>query len=489
MKGTKWMNRREKYVTQLLNIPASLRQKKIAWAAALFIFLATVAVLPFGTRMLPEVKPFLPMFVSWFIFGDLMTSYLLFIQYRASKSIPQLVLACSYLFTGFIIIPHILTFPGVFSDTGLIGAGDQSAVWLWVFWHGGFPAGVMLYLLSDVFFTKSIKPQMIFRFGVYGVGITVAVLATIYVLVTLGNDLLPRIIQKGNYRILITSGVGPVVWLLNLLALFLMIRIHKARDVLNLWLTVAVFASLLDVTLTLFAGERYSLGWYVARVNSLVATTAVIFSISYEINRLYVRLADQQDQLVDSQARLTRVNDQLMLLSSLDGLTGIANRRHFDERLLQELELAGIRKSPLSLLMLDVDHFKAYNDYYGHLGGDAVLQRVAQSIHSAVELVGGMVARYGGEEFAVILPGKDHREALNMAEQIRRMVEGQHIPHAASKGSPWITISVGGYTMDRDESRTEMTANLMITLADQALYQAKEGGRNRTMVNDILVAV
>ncbi|QCT01198.1 diguanylate cyclase [Paenibacillus algicola] len=462
---------------QLLHIPSGSTQKRVAIWVALSIFVVSLLVLPFGSRMLIEIKPFLPGFISWFVLGDFLTSYLLFSQFRATRSLPLLVLSCTYLYTALITIPHILTFPGVFSETGLIGAGDQSAVWLWVLWHGGFPIGILLYLWSG---RKSASPVAVKRIktaGLIAVLLVLGIVFLLYLLVTLGNDMLPRIIQKGNFRVLLESGIGPVVWGLNLVALLLLLWVHRGRSVLHLWLSVAVFAFLMDVTLTLYSGARYSLGWYAARTNSLISATVVICSLMYEVNKLYVRLIRNREQLLRSRMRLEEANERLTRLSEVDGLTGIPNRRAFDEKLDKAVQASKAEGTPLSVLLIDVDHFKAYNDHYGHLRGDHALKRVAWALmETSITFPHTTAYRYGGEEFAVIMEKGDSEQAAIFGEHARKAVVSLGLPHEQSRTSSLLSISVGLHSRVLEE---QDTGDGLLEQADQALYRAKESGRNR----------
>ncbi|GJM76105.1 hypothetical protein HMSSN036_83210 [Paenibacillus macerans] len=201
---------------------------------------------------------------------------------------------------------------------------------------------------------------------------------------------MPEIIRYSDYRQLNSTGLGPAVWLLNLAALLVMALRNKGHTVLHLWLTVAIIGLLMDVTLTLLAGTRFSLGWYMAKINSVVAATVVICSVVNEVNRLFIRLSEQHRQLVASGIELEKANEKLTRLTQLDGLTGIPNRRRFDEILSREMVSPGDRSTPLSLLIIDVDCFKAYNDHYGHQGGDEVLRSIAQAIHKRVQAIGGL---------------------------------------------------------------------------------------------------
>jgi diguanylate cyclase (GGDEF)-like protein/PAS domain S-box-containing protein len=164
----------------------------------------------------------------------------------------------------------------------------------------------------------------------------------------------------------------------------------------------------------------------------------------------------------------------------VDGLTGVANRRLLDETLQQEW-LRGIRDhTPLSVLLIDVDFFKRYNDLYGHLAGDACLQQIAKAIQQVLKRPQDLLARYGGEEFVVVLPNTPARGAELIAERSRSMVEQRAIVHDGSSHTV-ATVSVGCATMI-PTVRSEISA--LMRLADSALYQAKSGGRNRLQVSE-----
>ena len=174
---------------------------------------------------------------------------------------------------------------------------------------------------------------------------------------------------------------------------------------------------------------------------------------------------------------LADANRKLEEMSRTDGLTGVANRRSFDETLEREWRRACRGGTAIALLMIDVDHFKKYNDHYGHQGGDDCLRNVAAALKKSLTRASDVVARYGGEEFAVILPGSDQQQAIATAERLRQRVEALQIPHAASSVKNTVTISVGCASLtphEKDEPQR------LISGADQALYGAKNGGRNRT---------
>ena len=179
---------------------------------------------------------------------------------------------------------------------------------------------------------------------------------------------------------------------------------------------------------------------------------------------------------VKTQLTLKAQTDALRMLASLDGLTGVPNRRIFDERLDAEWRACRRSGSPLSLLMVDVDHFKLYNDHYGHLDGDQCLKAIASALASSVERGRDMLARFGGEEFVCLLPDTDLEGAKHIAEKLRQAVEGLAIPHVESKTAATVTVSLGVATTAECDA---LEPPDLLKVADEQLYLAKQSGRNR----------
>ncbi|RTL55862.1 MAG: sensor domain-containing diguanylate cyclase [Rhodocyclaceae bacterium] len=173
--------------------------------------------------------------------------------------------------------------------------------------------------------------------------------------------------------------------------------------------------------------------------------------------------------------KLLRLQKELEDLSFKDGLTGVSNRRMFDSIL--ELEWANARRNnqPLSLIMLDIDFFKQYNDHYGHIQGDECLKRVSQALSLAATRARDFFARYGGEEFVLVLPETDEEAALVVAERCRKLIFKEQIPHAKSEAGQLLTISLGVGTLVPTHQDEPIR---FIEEVDRRLYQAKEKGRN-----------
>ena len=199
---------------------------------------------------------------------------------------------------------------------------------------------------------------------------------------------------------------------------------------------------------------------------------------------------------VNTHLKLKNHTDMLRALVKSDPITGIANRRALVELTESEWSRALRNQTPLSLLMIDIDDFKAYHDHYGHLEGDTCLCKVAQTINATVSRAGELVARYGGDEFAGLLPGNTAEQAAVLAEKIRAAVCDLAIPHVRSRASDRITISIGaaGGVPALPSKATDALAPMppnglrakeeLFNRADAALYAAKSAGRNRVAVNE-----
>ena len=194
-----------------------------------------------------------------------------------------------------------------------------------------------------------------------------------------------------------------------------------------------------------------------------------------KLQRLNKQLQQEIEERKQIEAALFQTNQKLQRLTILDGLTGVANRRRFDQYLTQEWRRMAREKVPLSLILCDVDYFKLYNDTYGHQAGDDCLKQVAQAISRSIKRPADLVARYGGEEFAVILPNTDEDGAICLAEMIREAVKALQIPHRASEVSNRVTLSLGVATV---VPLPKTKPSKLIAIADQRLYLAKKQGRD-----------
>jgi two-component system chemotaxis family response regulator WspR len=186
--------------------------------------------------------------------------------------------------------------------------------------------------------------------------------------------------------------------------------------------------------------------------------------------------------LRESQSQLMEANIELQRLTSTDSLTGLKNRRYFDEFIDDRWNQSIRDRRPMSVLMMDIDDFKQYNDTNGHLAGDELLRRVAEAFRENSRRTGDCIARVGGEEFGVVLPATSHAMAQSLGEEYRRSVEALHFPRRTSIGGDYLTVSVGGATTIPQRGESWLS---LINAADKFLYQAKRAGKNRIFAGDL----
>lgn len=203
------------------------------------------------------------------------------------------------------------------------------------------------------------------------------------------------------------------------------------------------------------------------------------FNTATQLDHTYRALRVSQQQLLDTNLVLQIANNKLQRLINFDGLTELSNRRHFDEFLESEWRRVRNEHLEISLLMIDVDFFKLFNDRFGHLAGDEALKSVASAVRDSITNESYLPARYGGEEFAAILPGVSSVEAEVIAEKLRENVELLNIPHCSPNIDSVVTVSIGLATFSPISSES---SKMLIELADKGLYLAKGRGRNQIAV-------
>jgi diguanylate cyclase (GGDEF)-like protein len=433
-----------------------------------------IAALAFADASLPlpQAPAFLPTYVTTVIFADLVTCYLIFTHAPMAGRASLPWLGGAYLFTAAIAFAQMLVFPGVWSATGLLGAGPQSAVWLWVFWHGGFAALVLasqIVALRQRRHTSGRPIRMRRRHTLVMSVFVLAVVLELVLLATRWEAWLPALIRGNDYGGLATSGPGMTVTGLTVVALVAVILGTRGRSLLDLGLIVALVAALVDVVLTLHGGARFSLGWYVARCAAVLSGVAVLAVYLREVAWLH--------------ARVLRLNARLAEQAAMDATTGLHNRRHLNRQLDLALRDSRRRGEEVSLVLLDVDRFKAYNDRYGHLAGDDCLRRVAAAIAASARRPQDLAARYGGEEFAVLLPSTGIEGAHHVGTTIVDAVRALAIDHTLNAPAGVVTVSAGVATVAPGGRMEDL-----IRQADRALYAAKDMGRDRVVGPEAVLA-
>lgn len=434
--------------------PVDARQRRVAIAVAFTLGAICFALFPLAATPLPPSPAPLPFLLGIALASDFVTAYLLLSQFLASRLLGAAYLAGAYVLGGLGTLAYVASFPGVAG--GLFA--PQISPWLWVWWHLAFPGGVIVALVSDreKQYARAKEDARHWARAIGGGALALG-FAVAAVLVALGPAL-PAIVRGDSYAGGWTSALGEIVVLVNLVALALAVIWTQGRTVLHTWLIVALVASVLDVQISLAGNARFTVGWYLARVLVVCASTAVLYAYLRQMHVLFGRLSD---------------------ISMIDGLTEIPNRRYFEIRLHDAIRGALRHARPLGLVMADVDNFKQYNDAYGHVAGDEALKAVAATLRLCAKRPADVVARWGGEEFVMILPETDRDGAYLVAERLRATLAGLAIPHrGTSVPGGILTVSVGLTLLGgrRDDGTT------MLQRADAALYRAKETGRNTVAV-------
>jgi signal transduction histidine kinase len=269
-------------------LPPSRRQERLAAAIALLLLVAMFITLPFRNIHLLAIDSFIPAVDTALFLIDAITAALLFAQFAVLRSRAPLVLACGYLFTGLIIIPHGLTFPGAFSPTGLLGAGLQSTTYLYIFWHLGIPPCVIAYALL-----KRADPSIrVFRGNVrtaiaascIGVLLFVCLLT---LLVTAGESLLPSIMINTVQANVLWHFTAPFLLTLSTIAIVLLWK--RRESVLDLWLLVVLWAWFIETILLTATDSRFTLVWYAGRAYGLISSSFVLIVLLSEATKLYAR--------------------------------------------------------------------------------------------------------------------------------------------------------------------------------------------------------
>ncbi len=432
------------------------RGQIIGGIGVILVILTTgLLAIPYRDIQLPANLGFMPAYGSVIGFADLTTAAFLLGQARAVRSGATARLSAAYLFSFLMVIPALLSFPGVFA-TGMVIGGIGTTTWLWCAWHAGFAVFVAWFALSPtdgkVPF-KSVRPVF---------AVVLAAALSIVLITTLGLAYLPTIVIGNSYARINDIGIGPVVLIINVLALILVITRLRARSTIFLWLIVAMFAACMDVALGLAGSGRFTFGWYAGRALSVMSNTIVFIAMLFESIQVF--------------GQVSRLNLQLEHLSLTDPLTQLPNRRAFERSFDAEWRRARREALPISLLMVDIDQFKAFNDLLGHPAGDRCLRLVAETLQRVVRRPLDMAARLGGEEFALLLPNTEAAGAARMGEKVRSAVAKLCIQHLSASGSI-LTISVGVAT--DHPSGSAQDPNSLIEQADAGLYVAKANGRNR----------
>ncbi len=432
-------------------------QRALAASLITLLVVAGVALTPFAATRLMPIPSYMLAFGSAMLITNLLLAGLLYSRGRSERNGAASRLGTAYFFVAIIFVPMMAAFPDAILSGSLIGS-KYSAVWIWSFWHAGFGVLVLRYV-------RAVRRAEVRAWaGLVDVAATMALVAVLVAASTSWIGRMPDIFSSPGGLFDGWGLASPLLILVIDGVAFLQLRRLRDPSPDQLWLGVGMVAACFDVWLTMRGGARFTVGWYLSKLGSLFTTGAVLISMFHDVMRLYRHVSDSNIMLVDQAFR--------------DGLTGIANRRRFDAAIAQEWTRAGRGNYSVALLMIDVDWFKQYNDLYGHLLGDACLQRIATLVGKCTKRPSDLACRYGGEEFAVILPMTSLDGATLLAERIRQALADEAVPHGASPIGR-VTASIGVSCI---RPRPGQSAQELVQSADRALYLAKNTGRDRARV-------
>jgi diguanylate cyclase (GGDEF)-like protein len=441
-----------------------------AGLGAAVIAALALATIPLAARSLGTSYSVLSTVIGVSITLLALAAILLWAQSRVTLSVPLVVLAACYGATGIIMLPYLLLYHGLFPEfAAAIDADPQAASWLWFAWHALFASAPIAYLIARRAVGRADRDTYE-RLHVRA-GIAMVVVPLVLIVPSIWFAALPPFTEHSG-RTLVALACSAIVLALSLGAIVMLYVQNRFRSILDVWLAIAALCMVADVSLALVGAAPFSFGWYVSRVYIVIASSTVLVALLMQTATVYAQLAQTADRLRDE--------------SLTDQLTGLSNRRAFDERLAQALADGARMSRGAAMLMIDVDNFKLFNDSYGHLGGDECLRDLASTVRGCISRTRDMVARFGGEEFAVVMAETDMRGALIVAERIRSAVEGMGIPQPSGAQHRAVTVSIGATAVD---DAAGMTSEAFIEQADRALYRAKETGRNRTVAWPLDAAV
>lgn len=450
-----------------------IQRERALWTCGV-IGLGTAIFAPIANMPWPLIPAFLPAYQTTIILAYTITAYLTFAQYRVTRSAPLLYLSGGCLYTGAILIVQFASFAKMFLADGALVGSAQTTIWLWFFWHLGPPAGILLSIARECLPVGPMR-KLSKNVAIFGISLVILTGGSI-ALATLFPEFLPMLDVGGNFSRITTTGVAPALQALTALTLVLLWHVTRFRTVLQIWLAVALFALLCDDAITMLGEQRFSVGWYIGRLNGLISALVILFVYLAEINRAYVTSVNEARKLAVSYSQLETKADQ----ARIDELTGLPGRSMFLEQAEALMKRGVYSRMTIAVLFVDLDGFKRVNDQFGHCKGDFVLTQTADVLRSSLR-DGDIAGRLGGDEFVVcILAPTDTLEQT--AKKVAERIVGKVSEIGNGIGCSIGVELCGAGNRDLDDA---------IKNADKAMYLAKKRGKNRFVVHSrsVLVAV
>jgi diguanylate cyclase (GGDEF)-like protein len=436
---------------------------------------------PFAARQAPKFAAFAPADSAWTILCALITTLLLLGEVGVARSRAVLAIAVGYMLVALSAILQFLIAAANNSPLQLDGSGTGAAALANLIRDAVLPISIIIYarVQSASAETEGERPQ-----PHSGSHVRRSVILAVAAVIVLGWGALPLIAMGWGSIWTLVAGAARQGWVWKafhqLSAILVVVAMgavmeRRFQTRFDLWLIVTLLAQVCQVILSgLLSGAAYDLAWYGGLAFGAVASGSLMVALLHES-------ANHFEQLADMHAALLASNRSLEHLSLHDALTGLANRRHFDTYLAQQVTLMRRHRRPLALVLCDLDNFKAFNDLYGHQAGDDCLARIAVALQACCRRPADMAARYGGEEFALVLPETDLAGAVRIAEAAREAVSRLQIAHARDRqargniGSV-MTLSGGVAVLD---GHGNGSLDSLVGAADAALFEAKRQGRDR----------
>jgi diguanylate cyclase (GGDEF)-like protein len=441
---------------------AAFGERRLALVVACAgILLAGAAVL-WGSRFSSVAAALPPALVSAAVVTMMVTAAIMRYFYRASNFPPHAFLGIAFACTGGLLVPYVFAILELASSPNAPAATGQLATWLWVGWHTVFIVLLGIYVWSEGFFTHRSLPCDRERKIVRTFAAGAVVIATVGVVLLLTCAQWLPTLQSASGTFTPTYRVIVQQIMLALCAGVCVMLIFRTglNKTVHLWLAVVLVLFACEMFINGKVVQRSSVGWYIGLAEGLAWQSVLLVVLLRRANEQLVEFVSSNRSLSEATVR--------------DALTGLLNRRGFDERFQEALADARMMRAPLALLALDLDNFKSYNDYFGHVAGDKALQAVAQAISGVTTRTRDVACRVGGEEFALVLPFTEESGAMTVAERVRAAVLQLRLAHAPDAALAILSVSIGVAVSDGTVDGTELYHR-----ADQALYRAKRLGRNR----------
>jgi diguanylate cyclase (GGDEF)-like protein len=436
---------------------AESRERRGALLAAAALILVAVGVTPFASRQLPVSMPLLATLLTATILGLAINGLLLIFQARALRSLPTAVLATGFCYATATIVPYVLLYPGMYPPlVATLGGGMATISFLWFSAHAGILVSILMFFRLREWSPDDPRLRRDARAFIIA-------MAVVYVAITstaIWSHALPGGFENEHLTPFFLRVLAPTVLTLAVVAIVTVLRRSSQATLLDLWLGIVALALIVEVYVAILGRTRFTVGWYTSATTVVVSELALLGMMLGQAASRYVSLV-QRALVLENEAHT-------------DTLTGLPNRRRFDEEFARAFGSAQRRDRPLAIAIADIDHFKRYNDAFGHQAGDRALHAIGRAIANSVGRSGDFAARYGGEEFVVILEETTGEGAGDIAERIRTgaITAGFNAPD----GGP-LTVSVGIAVRAPNERAEDL-----LRRADEALYTAKDGGRNRVAI-------